>query len=118
MSEPYLDIVRRVMDEQVVDANHMNCGKVDDIEIDFSGKHPKVTALLIGNGPASDRLPELARWVSRKLFGRRKVRVEWREVSVITDDVKLARDGKEYGLDERKGFAFNIISKLPGAWKK
>ena len=118
MSEHHLHIVKHVLDEEVVDANHMSCGRVDDIEIDFSGKQPKVTAILIGNGPASDRLPELARVISRKLFGRRKVKVPWSEVSVITTHIKLAKDAKEYGLDERKGLAYDIISKLPGAWRK
>ena len=118
MSEHHLDIAKRVMDEQVIDANHMNCGRVDDIELDFSGKQPKVTALLIGNGPASDRLPELARVISRKLFGRGKVKVPWSEVSVITTHIKLAKEANEYGLDERKGAVYNIISKLPGAWRK
>ena len=117
MSAHHLDIVRRVLDRQLVDANHNNCGKVDDVELDLSGK-PKVTAILVGNGLASDRLPEFARYLSRKLFGRRKIRIPWSEVSVITEDVKLAKEAKEYGLDERQGIVYKMIGKLPGAWKK
>ena len=56
MSEHHLDIVRQVLDRQVVDANHIYCGKVDNIVIDLKGR-PKITAILVGNGPASDRLP-------------------------------------------------------------
>ena len=117
MSEHHLDIVRQVLDRPLVDANHYNCGKVDDVELDLSGE-PKAVALLVGNEFTSDRLPEFARFVSRKLFGRRRIRIPWSEVSVITDDIKLAKDAKEYGLDEREGFVFDLISKLPGAWKK
>ena len=117
MSEHHLDIVRQVLDRPLVDANHYSCGKVDDIELDLSGE-PKVVALLVGNEFTSDRLPELARFVSRKLFGRRRVRIPWSEVSVITDDIKLVKDANEYGLDERHGFVFDLISKFPGAWKK
>ena len=117
MSEHHLDIIRQVLDRQLVDANHNHCGKVDDVELDLEGE-PKVIALLVGNEFASDRLPEFARYVSRKLFGRRRLKIPWSEVSVITDDIKLAQDAKEYGLDERKGFVFEFISKLPGAWKK
>jgi sporulation protein YlmC with PRC-barrel domain len=112
-----LDIVRQVLDRQVVDANHYNCGKVDDIEIDLSGE-PKVKAILIGNGFASERLPEFARWVSQKLFGRGKVRIPWNDVSVITEDVKLAKAAKDYGLEERTGMVYQIIAALPGAWRK
>ena len=117
MSEHFLDIVRKVLDSPLVDANHNDCGKVDDIEIELEDE-PKVVALLVGNKYASDRLPELAKYLSRKIFGRRRTRIPWSEVSVITDEVKLARDAKEYGLDERHGFAYSVISKLPGAWKK
>ena len=116
MSEHHLDIIRQVLDRQLVDANHNHCGKVDDVELDL--KRQKVVALLVGNAFASDRLPEFARYVSRKLFGRGRTKIPWSEVSVITDDIKLAQDAKEYGLDERKGFIFEFISNLPGAWKK
>ena len=117
MSEHHLDIVRRVLDRPLVDSNHNNCGKVDDIEIDLEGE-PKVVALLVGNEYASDRLPELAKFISRKLFGRGRTRIPWSEVSIITDDVKLLGEAKQYGLDQRKGLAYKIISKLPGAWRK
>jgi sporulation protein YlmC with PRC-barrel domain len=117
MKEHYLDLVRQVLDRQVVDANHINCGKVDDIEISVKGK-PKVTAILVGNGVACNRLPELARYFSRALFGRHVVKIPWSEVSVISDNIKLASHAADYGLDERKGWAYNIIEKFPGAWKK
>ena len=118
MSEHYLDIVRQVLDRQVVDANHFNCGKVDDIEIDFHSKTPTVTAILVGNQYSSDRLPEFAKWISQKLFGRSRVKLSWSEVTMITENVKLAKNADEYGLDERNGLVYKFISKLPGAWRK
>ena len=117
MNEHYLDLVRQVLDRQIVDANHLNCGKVDDVEISLKDK-PTITAILVGNGVASNRLPQLARYVSRALFGRQVIRIPWSEVSVIRDNIKLAADAKVYGLDERMGWAYNIIERLPGAWKK
>jgi sporulation protein YlmC with PRC-barrel domain len=117
MSQHYLDLIRQVLDQQVVDANHFPCGRVDDIEIEGT-KDLKVTALLIGNGASSERLPELAKWMLTKLFGKRVVRVPWKRVSVITDKIKLDVTAKELKLDERNGRIFGLISKLPGAWKK
>jgi sporulation protein YlmC with PRC-barrel domain len=117
MSQEHLDLIRQVLDQHVIDANHFPCGRVDDIEIE-GGKALKVTALLIGNGAASGRLPALAKWVSRKLFGSRIVRVPWERVSVITNDVKLNATAKELKLDERTGWIYRFISKFPGAWKK
>jgi sporulation protein YlmC with PRC-barrel domain len=118
MSEHHLDIVRQVLDRQIIDANQYNCGKVDDVELDLKGKTPKVTALLIGNQHSSDRLPEFARWLSRKLFGRGSTRIPWGDVSIISEEVKLTGHAADYGLDERSGLVYKLISKLPGAWKK
>jgi sporulation protein YlmC with PRC-barrel domain len=117
MSETYLDIVQQVLDRQVVDSNHILCGKVDDLEIEGKTKL-KVTAILIGNGAASERLPELAKWTSQKLFGKRVVRVPWSEVDVITHEIKLRSTAKELKLDERAGPAYRIVSSLPLSWKK
>ena len=117
MSQKYLDFVRQILDRQVVDANHFECGKVDELEIDLENGG-RVTAILIGNGAASERLPELARVLSQKIFGTRKSRIPWSEVSVVTDKVKLKSTAKELKLDERRGWVYKFISRLPGAWKK
>lgn len=114
MTEGYLDLCRQILDRQVIDSNHIPCGKVDDIEMLGN----KITAILIGNGIASERLPELARAISKKIFGDRAVRVPWSEVHVITHEIKLRSRASDLGLDERKGWVFELISKLPLAWKK
>src|SRR5215203_1297441 len=117
MSQEYLDFVRQILDRQVVDANHFPCGKVDELEIDLK-KGARVTAIFVGNGAASERLPELARVLSQKIFGARRVRIPWSEVSVVTDRVKLKSTAAELKLDERKGWVYKFISRLPMAWKK
>ena len=118
MSEHHLDFVRQVLDRQVVDVNEIYCGKVDDVVVDLKDGAPKVTGILLGNGPASDRLPEFARWLSRKLFGQRRTKIPWEQVLVVKEVIKLASHAKDYGIDERSGWAYNIVSKFPGAWKK
>jgi hypothetical protein len=117
MTRDHLDMARQVLDRQVVDANNVACGKVDDLEVEGVRKL-KITAILIGNGAASARLPELARYLSRRLFGTRVTRVPWSEVEVITHQIKLKSSAKELKLDQRKGKAYRFINKLPGAWKK
>lgn len=117
MNQDYLDMVRQVLDRPVVDCNEIHCGRVDDLEID-GVKEPKVTAILIGNGAASERMPELARYISQKLFGKKIVRVPWKDVSVVTEKIKLRVHAKDLKLDERTGFAFRMIERLPLAWKK
>src|SRR5689334_7460969 len=118
MSRHHLDMAKDVLDRQVVDANRMLCGKVDDLEIDGTQKL-KVIAILIGNGAASSRLPQLAKDLSRKLFGRRTASVDWSDVDVVAPhQIKLKLTAQELGLDERSGLAYKIISSLPLSWKK
>lgn len=119
MTKDYLDIVRQVLDRQVVDANNVPCGKVDDVEVrGGAGSKLTVQAILIGNGAASERLPELARFITQKISGKRVVKVPWAEVSIITDHIKLKSTARDLGLDEAQSAAFKIISSLPGSWKK
>ena len=119
MTNGFLDLARQVLDRQLIDANNVPCGKIDDIEVEgAAGGELKIKALLVGNGAASDRLPALCKSISRIIFGERVVRVPWSEVSIITDHVKLTSRADELGLGEAGSIASRIISKLPGAWKK
>jgi len=119
VTQEFLDIARQVLDRQLVDSNNVPCGKVDDVEIEGrAGGELKIRALLVGNGAASDRLPELFKAISGALFGRRMVRVPWSEVSVITQHIKLRSRADELGLGESESVASRLINKLPGAWKK
>lgn len=115
--EQFVDMVRSVLDRQVLDSNLFPCGKVDDIEMEGETKL-RITAILIGNGVASERLPDFARRLSQKIFGESVVRVPWEEIKVIGQEVRLWSTAEELGLDERKGFVYRLISKLPGACEK
>ena len=117
MNQDFLDMARQVLDRQVVDKNHVLCGKVDDIRIEGT-TDLKVTGILIGNGAASERLPELFKFLSQKLFGKRVTCVPWSEVDVITHEIKLRLAAKDLSLDGRTGPIYNFISKLPLSWKK
>ena len=96
MTQEFLDIARQVLDRQLVDSNNVPCGKVDDVEIEGrAGGELKIRALLVGNGAASDRLPELFKAISGALFGRRIVRVPWSEVSVTLRASRTAAGSRE-----------------------
>ena len=119
MSRDYLDMVRQVLDRLVVDCNNVPCGRVDDLVMEGTpGTQLKIKDILVGAGPASDRLPELARVIVQKVFGQRCIVVPWAEVTIITDHIKLKSSASALGLDETRSRAFKIINALPGAWKK
>jgi sporulation protein YlmC with PRC-barrel domain len=115
MNQDYLDLAREVLDRQIVDANNLPCGKVDDIEIAGGAGELKIKALLVGGDARAGRVPEILRTLVQKIFGSKTVRVPWSEVSIITHQIKLKSTARELKLDraERKPAAF--ISKLPGA---
>lgn len=118
VSEEFLDLSQRVLDRQVVDVNNVPCGKVDDLELEGGVGELKLKGILVGVGVGSDRLPALARVLVQKIFGQRIIRIPWKEVNVINEQIKLNSEASAFGLDERRSMAFKIISVLPGAWKK
>src|SRR4029079_83330 len=52
-----LDLLREVLDHEVVDVEGTSCGMVDDIEFAAGERGPEVAALLIGPGAWTPRLP-------------------------------------------------------------
>lgn len=112
-------MARQVLDRLVVDCNNVACGRVDDLAMEGApGTQMKIKAILIGPGPASQRLPELGRFIVEKVFGKRCVTIPWAEVTIITDHIKLKSSASELRLDETRSRAFKMINSLPGAWKK
>src|SRR6185436_20509778 len=102
VSQEFLDVSRQVLDRQVADVNNVGCGKVDDLELQGGAGELKITAILVGIGVASDRLPVLAKVLVQKIFGRHTVRIPWDQVSVITEQIKLKSEASAFGLDERR----------------
>jgi sporulation protein YlmC with PRC-barrel domain len=116
MRQEYLDMIRQVLDHEVIDANNMPCGMVDDLEIEGGpGEALKVTALLVGPDAWAERLPSLFGLLAKKIFGNRRTRVPWDEVSVITEKIQLKSTASALGLGEADRKAAKWIRKLPGA---
>ena len=116
MKQDYLDMMRQVLDHEIVDVNNVPCGMVDDLEISGSpGEQLKVTALIVGVGAWSERLPSLFRVVAQRLLGRQKTRVPWEEVLLVTERVKLKSRASEVGLGKADRRAGKWIKVLPGA---
>lgn len=114
--QDYLDIVRQVLDHEVVDVNNVPCGMVDDLLVEGGpGEGLRVTALLVGTGAWAERLPSLLGRAAKFLFGGRRVRVPWEEVWVITERVKLKSRASELGLGVADRKASRWIKWLPGA---
>jgi hypothetical protein len=117
----YVDLYRQVLDHALLDADNWPCGIVDDLEVeggpreDGTNEPLRVTALLVGPGAWTPRLPALLARTFPHLFGKRCVRVPWSEVSELGEQIKLRSRAAALGLgivDRRLGL---LIAKLPGS---
>lgn len=115
MKEKYLDVVRNLLDCQLLDANYIECGRVEDIELRGGIGRLEIIALITGPGAAARRLPALLQPLARKLFGSRETRVPWSEVLVITGQIKLKSRAAELGLAEEEERAAKWLRRLPRA---
>jgi sporulation protein YlmC with PRC-barrel domain len=114
--EDFLDIVRRVLDHEVVDVNDVPCGMVDDVELEGEpGGELKVTALLVGAGAWADRLPRVFGTLAEKIFGRQRTRVPWGEVWIVGERIKLKSRASEVKLGRADRKASKLLEKLPGS---
>jgi sporulation protein YlmC with PRC-barrel domain len=114
MSTPTeIDIALGILDHQLVDADGINCGKVDDLEVaGLDTDSPEVVEILVGGNA----------WRSRGLLGRIAARlggdavhVPWSEVDSVSSVVKLKRPAAELRLGggDRRWSA--LVGKVPGA---
>ncbi|MBV9925715.1 MAG: hypothetical protein JOZ96_11910 [Acidobacteria bacterium] len=116
MKDEFLDLVRQVLDHEVVDSNNLPCGMVDDLEVSGGpGGELRVTALLVGAGAWTRRLPSGFEGLAAFIFGRQQTRVPWSEVETVTERVKLRSRAEELGLGGADRKAAKILEKVPGS---
>ncbi|HST54351.1 MAG TPA: hypothetical protein VLJ42_00450 [Solirubrobacteraceae bacterium] len=116
-----MDLVYRVLDEQIVDVDGRRCGRVDDLEFEGRiGEPLRVHAILSGSGTWHRRLPRRLRGLAAKVFGtgvsgRDLIRVPWSDVDDISSVVKLRRKAREVGLGQGDARDSGFVAKLPGS---
>lgn len=112
----YVDLYRQVLDHALLDADDWMCGIVDDLEVEGDiGEPLRISALLVGPGAWTPRLPALFARLLPRLAGTRCVRVPWNEVSELGEHIKLRSRAAALGLattDRRLGL---LVAKLPGS---
>jgi len=116
--EGKLDLVRQVLDHQLVDEKLVPCGKVDDLLLEWSGRGPpRVAAIAVGRRARMRRLPSRLRWLlcPRRATSKRKADpcVPWRLVSKIDENISLSRCAADLGLDAAERRLARWLAKLP-----
>jgi sporulation protein YlmC with PRC-barrel domain len=110
-----LDLLREVLDHELVDVDGVSCGMVDDLEFEPGDDGPVVTALLVGTGAWAPRLPPLFAHALQALFGRARVRVPWNQVGQIAETIRLEAKATELGLGVWDRKVGRWVAKLPKA---
>jgi len=119
MSAERMDLVYRVLDDQLVDVDGRRCGRVDDLEFDGDvGAPPRLHAILSGSGTWHRRMPRPLRRLGERLFGtgvigEDVIRVPWEQVEEIASVVKLRAKASELGLAQGDDRDALFVAKLP-----
>jgi hypothetical protein len=101
-----LDLVYRILDDQLVDAEGRRCGRVDDLAFEGGiGEPPLLWAILSGSGTWHRRLPRRLRSLGARVFGdgtlgHDVIQVPWDQVDEIGATVKLKAKARDLGLGQ------------------
>jgi hypothetical protein len=119
MSAEHMDLVYRVLDDQLVDVDGRRCGRADDLEFEGDlGTPPRLHAILSGSGTWHKRMPRRLRAVGARIFGTGVVgedviRVPWEQVEEIASVIKLRAKASELGLAQGDDRDALFVAKFP-----
>jgi hypothetical protein len=114
-----MDLVYRVLDDQLVDVDGRRCGRVDDLEFEGDlGTPPLLHAVLSGSGTWHRRMPRRLRHIGARIFGAGVVgedviRVPWGQVDEIESVIKLRAKASELGLAQGDDRDALFVAKFP-----
>jgi hypothetical protein len=114
-----MDLVYRVLDDQLVDVDGRRCGRADDLEFEGDlGTPPRLQAILSGSGIWRRRMPRRLRGIGARIFGtgvigEDVIRVPWEQVEEIASVIKLRAKASELGLAQGDDRDAMLVAKFP-----
>jgi hypothetical protein len=115
-----MDLVYRVLDDQLIDVEGRRCGRADDLafEGEVGGPPPRLAWILSGSGAWHARLPRPLRALGARVFGSGVVgedliRVPWEEVDEIDTVIDLKSKARDLGLGQGDDRQAQHIRHLP-----
>ena len=116
-----MDLVYRVLDDQLEDVDGRRCGRADDLELEGGlGAPPRLAAILSGPGAWHRRLPRPLRSPGERVLGAGVLgedvaRVPWEQVEEVGTVVSLKAKARELGLGTGDERLSRRMEKLPKA---
>ena len=113
-----MDLVRDLLDKQLIDRHGRRAGKVDGVVLDVRlGRPPRVAALEVGVATLARRVhPRLERWLAQVSGRRRPYRIPWARVRKVGLEVRVDLDATRtpiYALEH--WLRRHVIGRIPGA---
>ncbi|MBL1178549.1 hypothetical protein [Pantanalinema sp. GBBB05] len=117
-----MDLIRDVLDNQLVDRHHRKMGKVDGIIIELrDGQPPRLTDLETGATTLARRLhPRLERWIAalEQRWGAKRsepLRIPWAKVRQVGIDVEVDLEAEQTtALAYEQWLRNHVIRHIPG----
>jgi hypothetical protein len=116
-----INLVYRVLDDQLVDVDGRRCGRADDLAFEGGvGEPPTLCAILSGSGTWHRRLPRPLRKLGARVLGEGTlghdvIQVPWDEVDEIGAAIKLKAAARDLGLGGGDEPTSDAARKLPGS---
>ncbi|RUW38459.1 MULTISPECIES: hypothetical protein [unclassified Mesorhizobium] len=119
-----MDLVRDILDKQVIDREQVKIGKVDGLVAELrQGKPPRIVAIELGSIALARRLgARPGRWMaglSARLGGKRHGephRIAWNKVRDIGIDIEFDIDVRETAIfDWQNWLRDHVVGRIPGA---
>jgi hypothetical protein len=116
------DIIKDVLDNQIIDRNKQKMSKVDGIIMELrEGKPPRLAYLEVGGTVLARRLhPRLGEW-AEKLAGKfgaggMPYRIAWSKVKDVGIDVEVDEELEKTSIGAfERWLSENVIGRIPGS---
>jgi len=118
-----MELIRDVLDKQLLDANGVKMGKIDGLlAVVEPGAQPRVTHIQLGAVVLARRLGRLSGRIVAEIAAhlggearRKPIRIGWAKVTDIGVDIELAVDSRETPLSDAANWLNRkIIRRLGG----
>lgn len=117
-----MNLIRDVLDQQIIDCNQKKAGKVDGIALEIrDNEPPRVAYLDVGSEPRARRLSRRLERLVRRLRERihtepsKPFQIPWADVDKVHISVNLKVDAREYSCFRVENWLReHIISRIPG----
>ncbi len=111
-----LDLVRDVLDKQLLDRKGRPFGKVDGIVLELSEDGPpRVVALEVGAATRLARLPAwLSRWTRRAATHAHATRIPKESVMAVANDIRVDIDATRTPAWRVERWLARVFARIPG----